>query len=1315
MDDSPFVDPFNPFGSAPKTPEPTKLESFGAGVSDFLRPVTRALEPLALLQDVAFGIWAGDMDPNTTISERLGKNGNFMQTLKAYLPYGDTPQRPATGQEIAEFIGVPKGRGASIVGFGLDLFADPLMAGSYVRAIGKVSGASDLVRWGNRIETALSPGFYLKGISAPISGYVGRRMDLAAQTLRSAQGTILGVPSSSVANLLDSVLPKEMGLQAKFGEDVGSQLRRVRQRNEQSASNIFDEIAIEAQGIERDMFGLREQGLWRRIGRVLSGDIRNMDTMVSDVRAGTRLVMEKELTSLVDSRGVLFLDQATDVADNLATPLTDVLNPIRGEVRLGGASATPKTLTLGFESRTANPIGVEEFATVTPAARAQADTLYQEAVQRIRDTAVTDGYNPTEIADLIQRFDTGYKRSVIATTRLGLELSGYPLVKEAFYETITGAGGTLADAQNIYTDVLRRVIGGESVDSITDYRGTPLSQMFNQALLPTRDGPRRMAERARTPALELRGVQNVLASNQPTPLFPGLNANTASPRDVEVFNEAISVGDLLGTARMNTSLQIDEFIRSLPNGHLRRSLAMFSDPKSYESYVRSLESGRFMLSNVVDSLNVRSIPGIDPDAGREVETFLQQIEGAGNIRAANFSRTELVTTVAERLTRGGMNPRQAFARANDAAALIAREANGSPALRQMIDWVRDFQNTYNGQTSGPLIQGATDLSGGAFLDPRSLFTPQVLNALGRQTSIAYPLIETAKFASKTVPKANYIREISTIGRRYGYVADAGVTTGRNGARYTELPANPEIYGELAGQAVHPYLATEINRMLGVNQWQMPNWFNNLKGIITGGYLARPSVGFANLIGGIHTTTMLGVNPLSIIRSMARTYRPLNDFFEGRGTPDIIEQLSHRIDLVGTSLIASDIERWSDNAMKAKYNLSGEGVTEALGGLNNTIISMLRNPLRGTGLSNSLTRWFGLDGFQFIENWIKVSTFDAMRAELATRPEVMRLGASYVDDVAAQFARFSSFDYSELPYALEAIKKVGVPFVGFPYFISGRNLGAALNNPGALAMADRIPDAMSGLAGMDEDEKRRFYASLPEWLREQGGAPNFISAPLGKFRKNAAGDDIIGAIPYRQLFPTSIMELGALGESIGTAGVLGPFIEILNALTGESGEAVFSQKYGQRVFEEGSEGWDKAGQVFKFAFESLAPGSFRGTIDLARTIQNNVIPLPESAAKGLYSATEMMSKKPDKEIGDQLFGMFFRSTTPIATDGHLAGWKKEIKRAEAELQRELTPLRKKRKEAYLKGDTEEVQRITEEINRRKTELNQMKLDIRKIAQ
>lgn len=1316
------MDGFNPFGIAePKTGLEVGLER----VENFVRPVTRALEPLQGLQDFAFGVTAGILDPNTTIAERLGRNGNFLQSVSAYLPMGRAPNRPATGREIATLLGVPDGREADIAGFALDVFADPLAAGAWVRGIGKITKLKQLIKVGDNIDKVLSPAFYLKGVSAPIANYASRRMDTVLDTVRSARGTVAGIPSSTVADLIRGLSGKERGLQTLFGEEVGGQLRRIRQGNEQLAPTIFDEVAVEAGNIERLTFGLRETGMMRRIGRILSGDIRNMNEMVSDMPEALRLTVEKELTSLVDSRGILFLDPAN--ASSVTSRIKDPLTPIVGDIKLGGAAATPRSMTLGFETRTVQPIDGVELNIPTAAERGAADTMFNDAVARITQAATADGLSNTTkltVDEVVRRFTEGYQRSVVATTRLGLELSGYPMVKEALYDSITSVGGSLGDAQHIFTETLRRVMAGESVDDITEIGGIPLSQMFNNQLINARTGPRRMSERTRAPAMELQGVQNYLGGQTPSPLFPTLPVTTASPGDVAVFNEAISVGDLLGTTRLNTSLDIDTFIRSLSTGHLRQSLAMFADKGTYDSYIRSLESGRFMLSNVVDSLNVRSIAGIDPDAATEVENFLQQIEGAGNIRASNFSRDQLVAVVTERLTRKGRGGREAFRTANDAVALIAREANGSPALRSMIDQVRDFQTTYNGgiQTSGD-FGNAIDLSGGAFLDPRSNISQNIVNAIGRQTSLAYPLIETGEFASKIVPKAKYLQEISAIGQRYGYVMDPGVRTGRHTARYVDLPNEPEIYGELAGRAVHPYLAKEINSFLQVDSRKMPQWWNNFKATITGGYLARPSVGFANLIGGIYTTTMMGVNPLSLVKSLARTYRPLNDFFEGKAEPDIIRALAARVDLVGSSMIGDELQTWSKNAMKAKYGLSGEGVTEAVGQLNQTIMSMLKNPLRQTGAPESVTRWFGLDGFQFIENWIKVATFDAMREGNRLNPQMVARGAEYIDDVAAQYARFSAFDYSELPYALESLKKFGIPFLGFPYFVSGRNIGAVLNNPAAIAMADRLPDAMATLSGMDEDEKRRFYASMPEWLRNSGGSVNFISAPLGKFRENGAGDQIIGAIPYRQLLPTSsggngifsLLPFGALSENIGTLGVIQPFIEIMNAMSSGTGEAIFSKQYGKRVFEEGSEGWNKAAQIFQFAFESLAPGSARGAVDMAKVIANNTIPMPEGMARGLYSATEMVSGKPDKEIGEQLFSMFFRSTTPIATEGRTAGWKKEIKRLEFEMERELTPLRRKRKEAMFSGDQAGAQLISQEIARKKQELAEQKQLIRKAVQ
>src|SRR5690606_21297049 len=109
-------------------------------------------------------IVVGRLDPDTSIMDRL----RDIEWGK-YVPFGEQPQRPATGYEFAEFAGIQNETWRKAVGFAWDIAADPLLAGGLVSGLGRGAAAvgarelgANLMNAGRAIDRALSPAMALR-------------------------------------------------------------------------------------------------------------------------------------------------------------------------------------------------------------------------------------------------------------------------------------------------------------------------------------------------------------------------------------------------------------------------------------------------------------------------------------------------------------------------------------------------------------------------------------------------------------------------------------------------------------------------------------------------------------------------------------------------------------------------------------------------------------------------------------------------------------------------------------------------------------------------------------------------------------------------------------------------------------------------------------------------------------------------------------------------------------------------------------------------------------------------------------------------
>ena len=329
----------------------------------------------------------------------------------------------------------------------------------------------------------------------------------------------------------------------------------------------------------------------------------------------------------------------------------------------------------------------------------------------------------------------------------------------------------------------------------------------------------------------------------------------------------------------------------------------------------------------------------------------------------------------------------------------------------------------------------------------------------------------------------------------------------------------------------------------------------------------------------------------------------------------------------------------------------------------------------------------------------------------------------IEQQAAEFARLVVFDYSELPKSLDFLKRTGlVLFPGFTYFMAGRTLNAFANRPGTLAVADRFSEALAN-ASLDLEEQLALHIGTPEWMRQDQGVPMPFTMRQGK-----RGEDIVSVIPLNQLLPTGTILDGFAGggtgnpwaQSITQAGVWGPVFEVMRALVTGDGEATLSAQYGNRVFDADSEGVDRAQDVFRFLYNTMAPSNVKKLLtvnyqDQPAGLLPNIPGLVQDLAAGgsrttmdfmtqAYSFDERRTGSPDKGWREAVLSSLLRSPQVVALDGPIAGIGRELRNERAQLGQKVAAMRSRLGRAQMEGDVEAEQRWTEEIRRLQDEFN-----------
>jgi hypothetical protein len=775
----------------------------------------------------------------------------------------------------------------------------------------------------------------------------------------------------------------------------------------------------------------------------------------------------------------------------------------------------------------------------------------------------------------------------------------------------------------------------------------------------------------------------------------------------QAVQRPVTYGEILDGISDMQALPIGEFLGGLMNGHLRRAYALFGDSDDFKRYIDHLRNGSIIPSSVIDESElVKNMVGYE----REAELIMEYQKAMTRAGRGMVMRK---TAIAEHLLRSKVPPE----RVNGALRAMAQALgpdNGRlkdflTQMDQMVpqyqDLVRQFQNSRRAAPDQPVLVNTR------FFDPTEKLDRGTLERLGEIAMATASIGESAEIAKRVGTRQELFQNIYQVARTRGMLRNAPYTD-EFGAVYVKYADSENIMGGFGGKWIHPHLYEELRRAAAVEHKSMPNALTRVRALVTGGYLASPAVIAANFFGGIYQSATAGINPVTTVRRLFEVLPDMNAASKGY-RDNLVGELRRYVDVDLTSLAHNDFTAELRKVRFDDFGLGPEGASKVFDQVTRAMEGFLQRP----GIGRVRTRFAGLEGFQFTENWFKVAAYKEMKERLTGRLGRVPTGseAISIEKQAAEFARLVVFDYSELPKGLEMLKNSGlVLFPGFTYFLAGRTMTAVMNRPGTLAVADRISEAMAN-ATLSLEDQLVLLAGTPEWMRQDQGVP----VPFSK-RPDAMGDERVSVLPLNQLVPTSTIldfngRANPWAESVSSLGVWGPLWEVFRALTTGDGEAALSAQYGNRVFDADSEGTRKAADVFRFLYNTMAPGVVKKmlTVNYDNQLQGFAPAVPDmfralahpgslEMASAAYSFDERRSARPDRTWREATMSMFLRSPQVVALDGPLSGIGRELRSEQARLGEQLNMLRRRAQRAESEGDAESYERWAAEIRDRRDE-------------
>lgn len=432
----------------------------GSVVLEGARQLSKTLEPVQMPADALQATIAGRLDPNSTMTERLGA-----MEWAQYAPRGGEPARPATGEEIvrlsAQRMGVEENVPEGVYkwgGIAADLTIDPLIFGSIVTGIGKAGKLDDVVKLGQQMEAAVAPATYVRG--------AGKAADAipAVSPIKQAMNDAAVRGMNELFNVV-MPFPTIEGKSKTFGEWVSAEGR-----------NPLDP--------DTDFLTVKPGTATPDRPAELAGKTGRPPELIETARRGKRVAEEmatavdERLTAIYDTLGEargrkwmgelvgglgLFQKAATkaskypqEMRDAMIALASDVVSK-RGVLIDDEAIQNLKGVRLGVGRRenTAWSVG-DELEGMAKSMPPQVNIALDDGLERVE--ALAKKYNKN-VAESATDFRTIVRKMTEADAIVGFHSSLYAPLKETFYQNLGSLGGSPELAERVWSQMLAEGMG----------------------------------------------------------------------------------------------------------------------------------------------------------------------------------------------------------------------------------------------------------------------------------------------------------------------------------------------------------------------------------------------------------------------------------------------------------------------------------------------------------------------------------------------------------------------------------------------------------------------------------------------------------------------------------------------------------------------------------------------------------------------------------------------------------------------------------------------------------------------------------------
>lgn len=583
------------------------------------------------------------------------------------------------------------------------------------------------------------------------------------------------------------------------------------------------------------------------------------------------------------------------------------------------------------------------------------------------------------------------------------------------------------------------------------------------------------------------------------------------------------------------SLSVNDYISGLANGYMRRVIGSHTNLKTV---LGSIRSGR-----VVPYKEFRPasfIKAASERYGSEAADKMSKYIGLWPGKSINMENLYSVARQA-----GVKEDFKQFVRNMTPAV--------SPDLGYIEETITALERAYDKQQQAVRFRGGL-VNKDVFAERQQL-SETALAELGRIESATGSLAGSGAITGKVLKSQEYMAmsyQMLKDNKLMLTPDELKLLPSAEKAAFAYLDEGASMWGPMAGHYVPKMFVNETKAAAArYNPEGLARVYQDFLRTIRGLLLGNPPTVVKNVAGTFLMLHAKGVDVPAVAKEFTPAINDLIKFGKTGDLPADVAPYAHLMPFLLEGSLTAELKQGLEAALigKAAQANTFDGfmtkLREGVEAMNRSPLGKATMPLRPAGQ---------LAAFSLTERAAKL----AVARHTAKTLQEGGMEAEKAWDAAAHLGTHVIFDYANTSGLVETLKRTGLAlFPAYSWFSMGRFASVAAKNPAALAVQSRIAPAWNE-AVVDDEEAARLDAVMAGWMRSQSP----LTIPLPAEDGNYFLAPLSGFMPFSTVQGAQLVE-GAMGTLSG--GVLRPFIEASVALSRGDGRAVFSEKYGQRVF------------------------------------------------------------------------------------------------------------------------------------------------------